>query len=282
MISKKIISELSRNYLYKGIELAFQDFDALISSPFLEGVIKGENRGGFSGGIVHLGLFPSTKGLEKKYIIHTSLGGSSRKIRNVEKLKIIAYMVAKYVIQLLPEELRTIYVPKIRGHKVVLEYKKGEILNREIYVDYEPRHLVFQDTGIQPKQYASFLGRDIARLMFVGMTNVPRHIRPNYNNCCFKTCMIDLDSYDPNTFCWNIADLYSTKSLNYSILLEHEVAFLKKVSDYFLNALLPKKLNESKKISRELKITYLQSFFEEIKILKGNNFQQDLLIPNFL
>ena len=82
--------------------------------------------------------------------------------------------------------------------------------------------------------------------------------------------MIDLDQFDPRTFHWNIVDQHTPDSMNYEILLSHEIVFLRDVASYFLHNLLPDHLEDAQKISNKLKNLYLNGFVEEIKNLKGN------------
>lgn len=269
-MSDLLVSELSEKHLTKAAEHAPKMMKELISRPFLEGIIKGQERSGWIG-IIHLGLWPTQKGFEKKYIIHTSLEGKTRTRRNVEADKIQGFFMAKYIMRILLDTSRTVYTPAIKGHKIVYHDKEKGILNREIYVNYEPRHLAFKTEGATPKEYAYLLGRDIASFMFVGMTNAPRHIRPNFSrNSIRKTCMIDIDQFDPRTFHWNPVDLYPRDNLNYNILLGHETLFFHNVSLYFLDNLLPKELDNHDKIANQLKSDYLEGAVEKIRRLKGN------------
>ena len=269
-MSCQLVSELTLKQYQESDQRADKTMLELFSSDSLDGVIKGEDRSGWIG-TINVGLWPTNGGFEKRYIIHTSFEGSSRKKRNVESDKIKGFFTAKHIMRSMLDETRTVYTPAIKGHKVVYKDVKRNLLNREIYVNYEPRHLAYNNVGVSPEDYAYFLARDMARFMVVGMTNAPRHIRPNYSRDSIrKTCMIDLDQFDPRTFHWNLVDQHLPDSLNYEVLLSHEIIFLRDVASYFLNNLLPDDLENAQEISGKLKNLYLDGFVEEIKNLKGN------------
>lgn len=268
-MSNKLISELYMENYNNANKLAYQDFQNLISSPQLEGIVKGEERSRYRGAI-NVGLLSAQNSLEKKYIVHTLYGGPLGEARAIEEAKIKGYMTANYILKLLPENLRTVYVPTLRGHKTVFEDRKKGIVTREIYVDYEKRQLPFATPGLTTEEYASLLGINIARFMLIGMVNAPRHLRPNFREGSFRTCMIDLDPHDANVFAWTIVDLFPKKSLNYRALLDREDVFLKGVSDYFFNSELPENVSDRKTVDKKLRRMYLDSFVEEIKSLKGS------------
>jgi len=251
-----LISELTRKILTRATEFAQKSMVELFSSPYMEGVIKGQERSGWIG-IIHVGLWPTPEGQKKKYIIHTSLEGSNRYGRNVEGDKIYGFFMAKHIMRTLFDSSRTVYTPAIQGHKIIYtDQKKGKII-RDIYVNYEPRHLACTTPGMSPEAYACLLGRDIARFMFIGMTNAPRHIRPNFSrDSVRKTCMIDLDQYDPRTFHWNPVDLYPRNRINYYILLEHERTFFHDVALYFLDIHVPKEWDHRQETAKKLKRVY--------------------------
>jgi hypothetical protein len=269
-VSHILITELTEKCLKEAVTSAQLQADELFSCSPLEGIIKGQDRSGWIG-IIHVGLWPTSGEFEKKYIIHTSLEGNGRTVRNVELDKITGFFMAKYVMKNMYDSSRTVYTPAIKGQKIVYDNKVRQIRIRDVYVNYEPRHLAFTTDGITPEEYASYLGRDIVRFLYVGMTNAPRHVRPNFaRNSIRKTCMIDLDQYDPRTFHWNPVDRYSPDSINYAELLKHETVFFHDVALYFLNNLLPNDLPNRAETVLKLKSHYADGAIEEIKNLKGS------------
>ena len=269
-MSGHLVSELTVKELRRAEELASEDMEALLTQPFLEGVVKGEDRSGWIG-IIHVGLWPTSDGYEKRYIIHTSLEGRGHKTRNVEGDKIKGFFMAKRVMRAMLDDSRSVYTPAIKGHNIVYEDNDREVLIRDIYVNYEPRILAYNEEGIAPKDYAYLLGKELTRLMLVGMTNAPRHIRPNFSRPSVrKTCMIDLDKFDPRTFYWNAVDRFPEDSLNYNVLIKHETIFLHDVGLYFLRNHLPKELDNFNNVIRELKNAYFDGFADEVKRIKGN------------
>ena len=264
------VSELTVKELQRAAELASQDIEALFAQPFLEGIVKGEDRSGWIG-IIHVGLWPTSDGFEKKYIIHTSLEGKGHKSRNVEADKIKGFFIAKRIMNTMYDDTRTVYTPAIKGHRILQDDEDRRIVIRDVYVNYEPRILPYNEEGVTSKDYAYFLGRDMTRFMYVGMTNAPRHIRPNFSRSSIrKTCMIDLDQFDPRTFYWNAVDRYPIDSVSYDVLLKHEAVFLHDVGLYFLENHLPKVLNNRERIVKDLKSCYFNGFADEVKSMKGN------------
>ena len=279
-MNHRLISELTVKTLVKADEGAVQDMEELFDRPFFEGVVKGEDRSGWIGKI-NVGLWPTNDGFEKRYIIHTSLEGTGYKRRNVEVDKIKGFFMAKHVMRAMMDESRTVYTPAIKGQKVIHDDRNRDLRIREIYTNYEPRILAYNDKGIAPDDYSFFLGRDMARFMYVGMTNAPRHIRPNYSRPSVrKTCMIDLDTFDPRTFYWNTTDRHSHESLNYQVLIKHETNFFHDVGLYFLHRLLPDAYKSDKKMIQKLRSCYLQGFAQEINNIKGSR-QSDSIVSRF-
>lgn len=265
-----LISELTQKLLKEANEAALARMDSLCTEPYLEGVIKGQERSGWIG-IIHLGLWPSDSGLEKKYIIHTSLEGGGRTHRNVEGTKIHGFFMAKHVMNTMYGKDRTVYTPAVQGHKIVYQDAEKDLITRYIYVNYEPRNLAYTTDNITPDEYAHLLGRDLINFMFVGMTNAPRHVRPNYRrDSVRKTCMIDLDLFDPRTFHWNPVDMYPPDSLNCSKMEDHEYTFFNEVPIYFLYNHLPADLENLKSVHVHLKSAYHEGALEELKRLKGS------------
>lgn len=276
-MSGHLVSELTVKELRRAEELATEDMEALLTQPFLEGIVKGEDRSGWIG-IIHVGLWPTSDGYEKRYIIHTSLEGRGHKTRNVEDDKIKGFFMAKRVMRAMLDDSRSVYTPAIKGHKIVHEDNDREVLIRDIYVNYEPRILAYNEEEITPKDYAYLLGKELTRFMLVGMTNAPRHIRPNFSRPSVRTtCMIDLDKFDPRTFYWNAVDRFPKESLNYYVLIKHETIFLHDVGLYFLENHLPKELDNFNNIVRELKNTYFDGFADEIKRIKGNKIGEQII-----
>lgn len=268
-MSDIIVSELTQKLLNEADEFARKSMEDLCSQPTMEGVIKGQERSGWIG-IIHVGLWPGPEGMEKKYIIHTSLEGTARSGRNVEWDKIHGFFMAKYIMRNLYDSTRTVYTPAVRGQKIASRDDDEKIV-REIYVNYEPRHLVHTTPGVDSYEYANLLGRDVIRFLFVGMTNASRHIRPNFSRDSIrKTCMIDLDQFDPRTFHWNSVDLYPRDSINYRILSGHEKTFFHAIALYFFDTLLPGEFVNRQEMVRKFKESYCEGAFTEIKELKGN------------
>jgi hypothetical protein len=266
----RLISELTQNMLKEAAAAASARMADLFSRPHLEGVIKGQERSGWIG-IIHLGLWPTDAGMEKRYIIHTSLEGTGRTHRNVEGTKIHGFFMAKHIMNAMYDEERTVYTPAVQGHKVVYNDSQNDIVTRYIYVNYEPRHLAYTTEGLPPEEYAQLLGRDLIKFMFVGMTNAPRHVRPNYTRDSIrKTCMIDLDQFDPRTFRWNPVDLYPPDSLSYSKMADHEITFFHEIPIYFLYNHLPRDLGDLKSVHARLKSAYREGALEELRHLKGS------------
>lgn len=262
------VSELTKKLLTEADEFAGKNMEDLCSQPTMEGVIKGQERSGWIG-IIHVGLWPGPEGMEKKYIIHTSLEGTARSGRNVEWGKIHGFFMAKHIMRNLYDSTRTVYTPAVRGQKIASQDNDERIV-REIYVNYEPRHLVHTTPGVDSDEYAYLLGRDVVRFLFVGMTNAPRHIRPNFSRDSIrKTCMIDLDQFDPRTFHWNPVDLYPRDSINNQILSGHEKTFFHAIALYFFDTLLPKDFDNRQEMVKKFKDTYYEGAVEEINKLKG-------------
>lgn len=270
-MASELVSELTVAILKKADEQAEIDYQNLLTKPELDGVIKGEDRSGWIG-IIHVGLWPVNGDFEKRYIIHTSIEGSGHRARNVEMHKIRGFFKAKRVMNTMMDETRTVYTPAIRGHKIQRVDEKLDVTTRDIYVNYEPRILAYNECGISPNEFAYFLGRDIARFMVVGMNNAPRHIRPNFSRPSIrKTCMIDLDHFDPRTFYWNAVDRYPKDHMNYTVLLQHEVSFLRDIKYYFLMNHLPQGIPENEDIIHSIQSSYFEGFADELKNLKGND-----------
>lgn len=234
----------------------------------MEGVVKfGDNRTRFGEPIYKANKYNSD-GSKEMCMIYISWEGEAR-VRSIARDKVINFMVSKYVIEeILLEDSRSVYVPDVIGHKVIEEYQDKRILNKEYYLSYEPRHIPSNIVGISLEDYAKYLGRDIARFMYCGMNNVPRHLRPNFRNNSFRTCMIDLDVTDPRVFDWILADSYSVGGANYQGLLMLEEYFFTDAPDSFLNALLPDQMRTDDVI-KKLYAIYSDSFIEEVKGLKG-------------
>ncbi len=270
-MASELVSELTVAVLQQADEDAERDFQKLREQPTLEGVIKGEDRSGWFG-IIHVGLWPVNGGFENRYIIHTSIEGSGNKARNVEMHKIRGFFKAKRVMRAMLDSDRTVYTPAIKGHKIIHFNEERDIQTRDIYVNYEPRILAYNECGITPKEFACFLGRDIARFMALGMNNAPRHIRPNFSRPSIRqTCMIDLDRFDPRTFYWNAVDRYPKDNMNYSVLLQHELSFLRDVKYYFLMNHLPKGVPEQQDIIEGIQSSYFDGFADEVINIKGTD-----------
>ncbi len=266
----RLISELTKQMLKEANEVALLRKTELFSRPYLEGVIKGQERSGWIG-IIHLGLWQTDTGIEKRYIIHPSLEGQGRTHRNVEDMKIHGFMMAKHIMNTMYDEDRTVYTPAIQGHKVVHTDTQKNLVIRYIYVNYEPRHLAYTTEGLTPDEYAHLLGRDLIKFMFVGMSNAPRHVRPNYTrDSVRKTCMIDLDLFDPRTFHWNPVDLYPPGNLNYDKMADHEYTFFNEIPIYFLYNHLPTDLDDLKTVHEKLINAYREGAYEELIHLKGS------------
>lgn len=264
-----LVSELTQRTLLEANREARESIEALFAQPPMEGVVKGQERSGWFG-IIHVGILPDPEGPAKRCIIHTSLEGDGRRDRNVEADKIYGYFMAKSVMRSVFDDTRTIYTPAIRGQKIVHEDPGKNIRVRQIYVNYEPRHLAFTTEGIDAPEYASLLGRDIVRFMTIGMTNAPRHIRPNYlRDSVRKTCMIDIDRFDPRTFHWNAFDAHPRGSLNREALMEHENVFFRDTQQYFLNGHLPKILENREQTLRRLAESYWEGASRELVKIKG-------------
>ena len=266
---KDLISGLSVSKLKQQKETALEEFKKFKKASPFDGIIRGEEKSGWNG-MLHVGLFPDNQGnLEKKYMIHISLEGSTRNSRNVEGNKIENYFIAEKIIQLLPATMQTIQIPKIHGHKITFQHPTKDLFVREVYVDYVPRDLPFPVTHISLETFASNIGRDTARFMYAGMINVPRHVRANFSKGKSNTCMIDMDEYDPRTFYWHFNDLFSKQSYNYKALLEREEIFFQDIADYFF---IKKTLGFHEATNESINLlfnVYRISFLKEIKEIKG-------------
>jgi len=234
----------------------------------LEGVVKfGKDRSHRGGEPIYKAKFNSD-GSKEACMIYTSLEREYQ--RNIAREKIINFMTSNYIIlELLPGDSRSVYAPEVIGHKVIEENKEKDFIDIEYYVRYEFRHLAFSAPGITPEDYAKFLGRDIARFMFCGLNNIARHIRPNFRDNSFRTCMIDMYESDPRVFTWVCVDSYPEGSGNYQGLIDLcENAFFESVADYFLNAYLTDE-EKTYDLVKELQLIFTDSFVEEVERLKS-------------
>jgi len=233
----------------------------------LEGVVKfGKDRSHRGGEPIYKANKSNPDGSKEACMIYTSLEGEGRISKAREK--IINFMVSNYIIlELLPEDSRSVYAPKMIGHKVIEKNDEKGFIDREYCVSYELRHLAYSIPKITPKDYAEFLGRDIARFMYCGLNNEPRHIRPNFRDNSFRTSMIDMIT-EPRVFKWIVADSYTIGGANYGRQLEDENDFFKGVSNYFLNTYLPDRMRTDDTIIK-LNSIFSCSFVEEVKRLKG-------------
>ena len=249
-------------------------FEVIFAEEIVSTVETGYSRSQYGNGAVFDGTNnESSDNFKKGRCIVHSLTIPENRNSVVEEQKIREYLFAKYILEnKLEEQLRTVYVPEVRKHGIDEEFTNKPI--GEIYVDYEPRHLVFEIADkIKPEDYAYCLGRDVARFLYMGMVNVDRHIRPNFTEKGFRTCMIDLDTLDPGTFKWIVSDFHDVKANNYKSDIDKEQSFYKSVSEYFLNALFPNDFSQEERLkwSVKLKNIYKKGFIQEIGNLRGKD-----------
>lgn len=261
---KLLISELTLDKLAGARSVASKDLELLIDSPYFEDVKRSKILDGDSGN-VHLGVRDEHELTRRMYAVHVVY--EKAPIQSTEIRKIEAYFAAAYLLSQLKPEERTIAVPTVIGHRFTQTDGEAGLGYREIYVDFIQKKLPSTEGQDATGLFAYLLGRDVARFMYMGMDNVPRHLIPKFDHRDLTTHMIDLDRR-PNTFRWNPRDESQQDSLNYETALQKEYHFFRETYYHFFTNKLPDKL----------KVAYLSGFVEEVRRLKGDLFNIDRFI----